>query len=355
MGSSASRARRMPEQQGYPLSTFQHLPGVADSDCIRITKSAGAMQSDVATSVRRSPGRTAWRLHGQDRQGQSGRYDLAVPLEFRLMLGFDVFRSYRDLLASAKAAEDLGFAAVFRGDHLLSVDGNHDRSVTEAWTSLAGLARETSRVKLGTLVSPATFRHPAVLARMVATVDEMSDGRAEVGLGAGWYEPEHENFGIPLPPWPQRFDLLEEQLAIVRGLLTQDSVQSEGRHYRVHGGIGTTSAGRHPPILVGGNGKPRTLALAARFADEFNLDQIEDLAACRRAYEGLAVELDRVGRTRDAVVRSNVVAWPGDDLGRASARFAELEATGAQRLYLKRPATVPLSDLVAFARRFVAP
>ena len=270
------------------------------------------------------------------------------------MLGFDVYRSYEDLLASAKAADDLGFGAVFRGDHLLSVDGNHERSVTEAWTSLAGLARETTRVKLGTLVSPATFRHPAVLARMVATIDEMSGGRAEVGLGAGWYVPEHENFGIPLPPWPERFDLLEEQLAIVRGLLTQPSVQFEGHHYRVNGGIGTTDTGHHPPIVVGGNGKPRTLALAARFADEFNLDQIQDLDACRRAYEGLAAELDRIGRPRDAVIRSNVMAWSGDDLDKAAARIEELEATGAQRLYVRRPATMPLSQLSVFARRFMA-
>ena len=270
------------------------------------------------------------------------------------MLGFEVYRSYRDLLASTRAGEDAGFSAMFRGDHLLSVDGQTGVSVTEAWTSLAGLARETSRIHLGTLVSPATFRNPGVLARTVATVHEMSDGRAEVGLGAGWYEPEHEGFGLPLPPWPERFDMLEEQLQIVRGLLTGDHVSFHGRHYDVEAGLGEFRAGgAAPPLLVGGNGRPRTIRLAAQFADELNLDQILDPEACRAAYGVLTTELATAGRPADAVTRSNVMPWP-DDFGAAADQFRAMEAAGVQRLYIKRTPAVPLPRLAEFAHRFIA-
>jgi len=278
-----------------------------------------------------------------------------MTIEFRLMLGYEIYRSYRDLRESTRAGEDLGFTAMFRGDHLLSVDGQIDISVTEAWTSLAGLARETSRIRLGTLVSPATFRSPAVLARMVATVHEMSDGRAEVGLGAGWYVPEHAGFGLPLPPWPERFDHLEEQLAIVRGLLTGEPTHHTGQHYQVATSLGSYRGNRPaPPILVGGNGKPRTIALAARFADELNLDQIPGETDIRRAFERLDQDLDAIGRPRDAVVRSNVVTFPGGDFGVAAEQYAIMEAAGVQRLYVKRPAATSLAELGAFARRFIA-
>jgi alkanesulfonate monooxygenase SsuD/methylene tetrahydromethanopterin reductase-like flavin-dependent oxidoreductase (luciferase family) len=274
--------------------------------------------------------------------------------EFRLMLGYEIYRSYRDLVESTKAGEDMGFTAMFRGDHLLSVDGRRDISVTEAWTSLAGLARETKSIHLGTMVSPVAFRNPAVLARMVATVHEMSDGRAEVGLGAGWYEPEHEGFGLPLPPWPERFDQLEEQLEIVRGLLTQERVDFNGRHYRVATGLGPyRGEAAPPPVVVGGNGKPRTIALAARFSDELNLDQIPDPVACRVAFDRLDADLQALGRPLDSVVRSNVVPWPGDDFGAAAEAYAAMEAAGVQRLYVKRPPTTSLGQLGAFAKRFI--
>ena len=277
-----------------------------------------------------------------------------MPIDFRLMLGFEICRSYRDVLESTKAAEDLGFTAMFRGDHLLGVDGRMDTSITEAWTCLAGLARETTRIRLGTLVSPVTFRQPAVLARMVATVHEMSDGRADVGLGAGWYEPEHEGFGLPLPPWPERFDHLEEQLAIVRGLLTQDHVVHEGRHYRVATSLGAYHGDRPtPPIVVGGNGKPRTISLAARFADELNLDQVLDVDDVRRAFDRLDVDLAAAGRSRDAVVRSNVVPFP-NDFGAAADWYAAMAAAGIQRLYVRRTAATSLAEIGAFARRFIA-
>lgn len=276
-----------------------------------------------------------------------------MPLEFRLMLGFQICRSYKDLLESTRAAEDLGFTAMFRGDHLLPVDDSDD-TITEAWISLAGLARDTRTIRLGTLVSPVTFRNPGVLARTAATVHELSEGRAEVGLGAGWYVREHEAFGLPLPPWPERFDHLEEQLPILRGLLRGEHVRSESAHYRIDATLGPYLNGLEPPpIVVGGNGKKRTVSLAARFSDELNLDQISDLDVVRRAFEQLDVDLAAAGRPRDAVVRSNVVQWP-TDFGEAADLYAQMQEAGVNRFYVRRTLATPVSAFAAFAHRFIA-
>jgi len=273
--------------------------------------------------------------------------------EFRVQLSFQICRSYRDMLESTRFLEDAGFAAMFRGDHLLPVDDSDD-TITEAWTSLAGLARETRSIHLGTLVSPVTFRNPGVLARTAATVHEMSDGRAEVGMGAGWYVREHDGFGLPLPGWPERFDLLEEQLGIVRALLTGEHVRQETAHYSVDATLGPYLGGRRPPpIVVGGNGKPRTISLAARFGDELNLDQITDVEAVRAAFARLDADLDTIGRPRDAVVRSNVLPWP-DDLGQGADTIAAMRDAGVQRFYVRRTSLIPLSRLAAFAHRFIA-
>jgi len=145
--------------------------------------------------------------------------------------------SYAAQVEAAQAAEELGFDAVFRPDHWLPLSGDLTRGVTDAWATLAGLARETSRVRLGTLVSPVTFRGPVEIAKVVATVDEMSGGRVELGLGAGWYDAEHDRFGLHYPAIPERFEMLEEQLAIVRSLWTQPTTDHEGRHYRLHDAI----------------------------------------------------------------------------------------------------------------------
>ena len=273
--------------------------------------------------------------------------------EFRVQLSFQICRSYRDMLESTRFLEDAGFAAMFRGDHLLPVDDSDD-TITEAWTSLAGLARETRSIHLGTLVSPVTFRNPGLLARTAATVHEMSDGRAEVGMGAGWYVREHEAFGLPLPGWPERFDLLEEQLGIVRALLTGEHVRQQTAHYSVDATLGPYLRGRRPPpIVVGGNGRPRTISLAARYGDELNLDQITDVEAVRAAFARLDADLDTIGRPRDAVVRSNVLPWP-DDLGQGADTIAAMRDAGVQRFYVRRTSLIPLSRLAAFAHRFIA-
>ncbi|NYI59076.1 LLM class F420-dependent oxidoreductase [Cellulomonas soli] len=190
--------------------------------------------------------------------------------------------TYDELLAVAKATEDLGFDGFFRSDHYLAMgSGDGLPGPTDAWTTLAGLARETSRIRLGTLVSSATFRHPGVLAIQVAQVDQMSGGRVELGLGAGWFEQEHAAYGIPFPP--KRFDLLTEQLEVVTGLWgtpVGGRFDHTGAHYTLTGSpalpkpVQTSSLDASKagvPVIVGGLGPKRTPALAARFAAEFNL------------------------------------------------------------------------------------
>src|SRR4051794_6201086 len=176
-------------------------------------------------------------------------------------------------------------------------DGDGLPGPTDAWTTLAGLARETSRIKLGTLVSPVTFRLPGVLAISVAQVDVMSGGRAELGLGAGWFEAEHKAYGIPFPP--RRFDLLEEQLAIVTGLWSTpvgETFSHRGAHYQFEDSPALPKPVQSPvPVIVGGGGKQRTPALAARYASEYNLGfvSVDDLAA---AYERVRAACDEAGR-----------------------------------------------------------
>lgn len=211
--------------------------------------------------------------------------------------------SYDDLLAVARATEDLGFDAFFRSDHYLAMGGDGLPGPTDAWTTLAGLARETSRIRLGTLVSAATFRHPGVLAIQVAQVDAMSGGRVELGLGAGWYAQEHAAYGIPFPD--KRFGLLEEQLEVITGLWgtpVGDTYDFAGEHYTLTDSPALPKpVQRSPldparagvPVIVGGSGPRRTPALAARFAAEYNasfpeFDQIPVLnarvdAACEDA------------------------------------------------------------------------
>jgi F420-dependent oxidoreductase-like protein len=184
--------------------------------------------------------------------------------------------TYDDLLRVARRAEECGFDGFFRSDHYLTM-GSRDGlpGPTDAWVTLAGLARETSRLRLGTLVTAGTFRLPGPLAISVAQVDAMSGGRVELGLGAGWYEAEHRAYGIPFPATAQRFDRLAEQLEIITGLWTTpvgSSFSFHGTHYRVEESpaLPKPVQAPRPPVIVGGSGPRRTPQLAARFADEYN-------------------------------------------------------------------------------------
>lgn len=185
--------------------------------------------------------------------------------------------TYTELLAVALAAEASGYAAWFRSDHYLKMgDVSGLPGPTDAWITLAGLARDTSRIRLGTLLSAATFRLPGPLSVTVAQVDQMSGGRVELGLGAGWYEAEHAAYGIPFAGVEERFDRLAEQLEVLTALLDRDRLDAysfSGEHYRLDGCPGLTRPIQHPrpPIVLGGTGPRRTPELAARYADEFNL------------------------------------------------------------------------------------
>jgi alkanesulfonate monooxygenase len=184
--------------------------------------------------------------------------------------------SYDQLLAAAQTTEACGFDAFFRSDHYLTMGGDGLPGPTDAWVTLGALARETSRIRLGTLVSSATFRWPGVLAITVAQVDAMSGGRIELGLGTGWYDGEHTAYGIPFPPLGERFDRLEEQLAIVTGLWETpvgETFSFPGTHYQLVDSPALPKPVQrpHPPLILGGFGPKRTPALAAAFADEYNV------------------------------------------------------------------------------------
>ncbi len=198
-------------------------------------------------------------------------------MELRIFTEPQQGADYSRLLAVARATEQLGFDAFFRSDHYMSMgDGDGLPGPTDAWLTLAGLALQTSRIRLGTLMSPTTFRYPGPLAISVAQVDEMSGGRVELGLGAGWFEAEHAAYGIPFPPTAERFDRLEEQLAIITGLWETPAGQRfsfAGKFYSVTDSPALPKPVQrpHPPILIGGKGLRRTPQLTARYADEYNV------------------------------------------------------------------------------------
>jgi F420-dependent oxidoreductase-like protein len=206
--------------------------------------------------------------------------------------------SYDDQLAFALTAERFGFDAFFRSDHYMRMGpGDALPGPTDAWTTLAGLARETSRIRLGTLVSSATHRHPAILAIQVAQVDAMSNGRVEFGLGTGWFEAEHRALGIPFPD--KRFGPFEEQLAIITGLWQTpigETFSFDGEHYRLDEAPALPKPVQaRMPVIVGGGGASRTPALAARYATEFNIGFVpEDVIA--EKFAGVRAACERIGR-----------------------------------------------------------
>ncbi len=237
--------------------------------------------------------------------------------------------TYEDQLAVARAVEELGFDAFFRSDHYLVMGGGDGLpGPTDSWVTLAGIARETTSIRLGTLVTSATFRHPGVLAISVAQVDAMSGGRVELGLGAGWYEAEHQAAAIPFPPLGERFERLEEQLAIVTGLWAApdgERFSFAGRHHSVVDSPALPKPAQRPgpPIIIGGGGPRRTPRLAAAYAAEFNMpfaspaDTAAQLARVDAACE-------EAGRDPASLVRSAAqvvccAATPAELVRRASA------------------------------------
>jgi F420-dependent oxidoreductase-like protein len=250
--------------------------------------------------------------------------------------------SYDDQLAQASATERLGFDGWFRSDHFLAMDDADPLpGPTDAWTTLAGLARDTRRIRLGTLVSSATFRHPSILAIQVAQVDAMSGGRVELGLGTGWFAEEHVAYGIPFPP--RRFGLLEEQLEIVTGLWSTpvgDHFDFAGEHYTLERSPALPKPVQHPvPVIIGGAGPRRTPAIAARFATEFNIGfRSEDTIA--ETFDGVRRACEAIGRDpatlRTSVALPTVVATDDADylrrlaaIGADADTFANVNIAGS--------------------------
>ncbi len=226
--------------------------------------------------------------------------------------------SYDDQLRVARAAEDSGFEGFFRSDHFVRMGGGNPLpGPTDSWVTLAGLAVQTSRIRLGTLVTSATFRLPGPLAIAVAQADAMSGGRIELGLGSGWFETEHAAYGIPFPPVAERFDRFEEQLEIITGLWDTPAGRTydfHGKHYQVIDSPALPKPVQtpRPPVIVGGHGKKRTPALAARFADEFNVP-FAALADIPPQYERVRAACKAIGRDEPPVFSAAVTVCVGAD------------------------------------------
>jgi F420-dependent oxidoreductase-like protein len=250
-------------------------------------------------------------------------------VELRIFTEPQMGATYDDLLAVARRTEEAGFDAFFRSDHYLTMGGDGLPGPTDAWVTLAGLARETSRIRLGTLMTAGTFRLPGPLAISVAQVDQMSGGRVELGIGSGWYEQEHSAYGIPFPSLGERFDRYEEQLAIITGLWATPpgaTFDFDGRYYQLvdspalpkpvqPGGI---------PILVGGAGRKRTPRLAARYASEFNVpfSSAEDNA---RLFGSVRAACEEAGRDPSSLVYSSaLVLCVGKDEAEIARRAAAI-------------------------------
>jgi F420-dependent oxidoreductase-like protein len=236
--------------------------------------------------------------------------------------------------AIATACEDHAVPALFRSDHYLPLGGHLERGVLDAWSTVAGLAATTTTLRLGTLVSPATFRHPSVLAKTVVTADHVSGGRVELGLGAGWHEGEHAAYGFPFADLRTRYDVFAEQLEIVRGLWADGPFDFDGRHYRLEGVDARPKPVQqpHPPLIVGGSARPRGAALAARFATEYNTT-FATPEQCRERRAAVARAWEEAGRD-PATLRFSLMT------GCVVGRDAEQVRTRSERLFAEHGKTV---------------
>lgn len=294
-------------------------------------------------------------------------------MELRIFTEPQQGATYEQLLTVAQTAEKLGYGAFFRSDHYLAMNSDGLPGPTDAWITLAGIARETSTIRLGTLVTSATFRHAGPLAISVAQVDQMSGGRVDLGIGAGWYEEEHQAYGIPFPALKDRFELLEETLDVVTGLWRTpvgETFDYDGKHVQIKNSPALPKPHQvdGPPILIGGTGKKKTPALAARFANEFNipfksLEETKDIFArvrqacveherdpnelvysnalvlcCGRDEAEIKKRAEAIGRDVDEL-RENGLAGTPSELVDKIGTFAD---AGSQRVYLQ---TLDLADL----------
>jgi alkanesulfonate monooxygenase SsuD/methylene tetrahydromethanopterin reductase-like flavin-dependent oxidoreductase (luciferase family) len=227
--------------------------------------------------------------------------------------------------ALASACERHGLDALFRSDHYVSVDDRRERGSLDAWGTICALSAVTSRIRLGTLVSPVTFRHPSTLAKSVVTADHVSGGRIELGMGAGWWQPEHELYGFPFPSTRTRMELLAEQLEIVRREWDEGEFSFHGEHYRIEGLDAKPKPVRRPNLIIGGSAGPRSAALAARWADEYNT-VFATPELCRERRGAVTAAWEAVGRdpatVRFSVMTGCLVGADSDELAERSSRLA---------------------------------
>jgi F420-dependent oxidoreductase-like protein len=250
-------------------------------------------------------------------------------MDYRVFIEPQQGASYSDQLKVAQTAESLGFSAFFRSDHYLAMSGDGLPGPTDSWVTLGAIARETSSIRLGTLVTSTTFRHPGPLAVAVAQVDEMSNGRVDLGIGAGWFEREHLAYAIPFPPLGERFARLTEQLEIITGLWTApvgETFDYAGAHYAINHSPALPKPVQrpHPRIIIGGLGARRTPALAATFADEFNVP-FASLDTVKTQFQRVRGAVDSVGRTTDSMTYSAAfVVCAGRDTAEIARRAAAI-------------------------------
>lgn len=305
-------------------------------------------------------------------------------MELRIFTEPQQGATYDDLLAVARTAEECGYGAFFRSDHYLAMNADGLPGPTDAWITLAGLARDTTSIRLGTLVTSATFRYPGPLAISVAQVDAMSGGRVELGLGAGWFAEEHAAYGIPFPKLGERFDRFEESLAVITGLWTTpdgEKFNHAGAHYPITDSPALPKPVQrpHPPIVIGGMGKRRTPALAARYADEFNLPFADEattasqfgvvreacgaigrdpqeliysnalVLCCGETEDEIARRAAAIGRDVDEL-RQNGLAGTPEEIVDKLGRYGEL---GSERVYLQVLDLADLDHLRLVAERVI--
>jgi F420-dependent oxidoreductase-like protein len=280
-------------------------------------------------------------------------------VDFRVFVEPQQGATYDDQLAVAQTAEALGYSAFFRSDHYVAMSGDGLPGPTDSWVTLGAIARETSTIRLGTLVTSATFRHPGPLAITVAQVDAMSNGRVDLGIGAGWFDAEHHAYAIPFPPLGERFDRLSEQLDIITGLWTTPVGQTFdyfGGQYTVTDSpaLPKPAQSPHPPIIIGGGGARRTPALAAKFAAEFNIP-FAPLDIVKTQFDRVGAAVADAGRAADSMVYSSafVVCAGRDDAqiaGRAAAIGRDLDELRSNSPLVGTPGEIvdkmgPFADL----------
>jgi F420-dependent oxidoreductase-like protein len=241
--------------------------------------------------------------------------------------------TWEDWRAIAAACEEHGVGTLFRSDHYLSVDDRRERGSLDAWMTIAALAAVTTRLRLGTMVSPATFRHPAVLAKSVVTADHVSGGRVELGIGAGWWEREHEAYGIPFPEVGRRMEALEEQLQLMPRHWEPGPFSFEGRHYAAKDldALPKPVQQPRPPLILGGKGGPRSLRLAARYADEYNtvMSTAAEIADLRRRLDQACEAADRDPASLPLSMMTGwLVGADREDLRDRAARLSEWKDRG---------------------------